>query len=591
MRTVPPTEKGKYRAIASGAIANGKPVVVNSDGTVGSAVSDTPSAGTEVTFEAGSIDAGDQSLSSTFDSNTNRVVFAYRDSGNSDYGTAIVGTVSGSSISFGTPVVYESAEITYPVCTFDSNSNKVVIAYTDNTPSPNDGNAIVGTVDPSDNSISFGSPTVFDSATVGYLSMTFDSNSNKVVIVYQDNGNGNYGTAIVGTVSGTSISFGSEAVFESAITIHTNPASTVFDSNSNKVVILYNDNGNSNYGTAVVGTVSGTSISFGSPVVFQSSYTHYPGAAFDSDNNKVVIFYWDQGASIFKAIIGTVSGTSISFGTATSTGLTNGVWPGVVYNTNTDKVNVFYRKYTSPNEGVFHSGTVSGTSISFDSVVTITSDAVFSNTAVFDSNSNRTVVGYRDGGDSSKGKSAVISPTTSNLTTENYIGIANSCSFHGNTETITVTVAGGIFYLDGVANPVIQLLKGHIYIFDQADGTNDGHPLHFKDSGGSQYTTGVTVTGTAGTSGAKVTIAIASDATEPTRYYCTVHGNGMGNTINLSDSFVNVDVIGTVNDQQSSLTAGQQYFVQTDGTLSETADSPSVFAGTAISATELVVKE
>ncbi len=55
--------------------------------------------------------------------------------------------------------------------------------------------------------------------------------------------------------------------------------------------------------------------------------------------------------------------------------------------------------------------------------------------------------------------------------------------------------------------------------------------------------------------------------------------------------FVNVDVIGTVNDQQSSLTAGQQYFVQTDGTLSETADSPSVFAGTAISATELVVKE
>ena len=538
MRTVPPTEQGKYRAIASGAIANGKPVVVNSDGTVSSSVSDTPSAGTEVTFEAGSIDAGDQSLSSTFDSNTNRVVFAYRDSGNSDYGTAVVGTVSGSSISFGTPVVYESAEITYPVCTFDSNSNKVVIGYTDNSPSRNDGNAIVGTEDSSDNSISFGSPTVFDSATVSYLSMTFDSNSNKVVIVYQDGGNSGYGTAIVGTVSGTSISFGSEAVFESASTIHTNPASTVFDSNSNKVVILYNDNGNSNYGTAIVGTVSGTSISFGSPVVFQSSYTHYPGAAFDSDNNKVVIFYWDQGAGVFKSIVGTVSGTSISF----------------------------------------------------DSAITITSDAVHNTTAVFDSNSNRTVLGYRDGGDD-KGKSVVMSPTTSNLTTENYIGIANSCSFHGNTETITVTVAGGIFYLDGVANPVIQLLKGHTYIFDQADNTNDGHPLHFKDSGGSQYTTGVTVTGTAGTSGAKVTIVIASDATEPTRYYCTVHGNGMGNTINLSDSFVNVDVIGTVNDQQSSLTAGQQYFVQTDGTLSETADSPSVFAGTAISATELVVKE
>ena len=39
------------------------------------------------------------------------------------------------------------------------------------------------------------------------------------------------------------------------------------------------------------------------------------------------------------------------------------------------------------------------------------------------------------------------------------------------------------------------------------------------------------------------------------------------------------------------MTSGQQYFVQSDGTLSTTAGSPSVLAGTAISATELVVKE
>ncbi len=51
-----------------------------------------------------------------------------------------------------------------------------------------------------------------------------------------------------------------------------------------------------------------------------------------------------------------------------------------------------------------------------------------------------------------------------------------------------------------------------------------------------------------------------------------------------------VDIIGSVSTNQSSLTAGQQYFVQNDGTISTTADSPSVLAGTAISATELVVK-
>jgi hypothetical protein len=40
----------------------------------------------------------------------------------------------------------------------------------------------------------------------------------------------------------------------------------------------------------------------------------------------------------------------------------------------------------------------------------------------------------------------------------------------------------------------------------------------------------------------------------------------------------------------TSFTAGQQYFVQTDGTLGLTAADPSVIAGTAISATEIIVK-
>ena len=47
---------------------------------------------------------------------------------------------------------------------------------------------------------------------------------------------------------------------------------------------------------------------------------------------------------------------------------------------------------------------------------------------------------------------------------------------------------------------------------------------------------------------------------------------------------------GAVNEEQSGLTAGQSYFVQTDGTLSTTAGDPSVFAGTAVSATKIIVK-
>ena len=51
-----------------------------------------------------------------------------------------------------------------------------------------------------------------------------------------------------------------------------------------------------------------------------------------------------------------------------------------------------------------------------------------------------------------------------------------------------------------------------------------------------------------------------------------------------------IDIIGAVNKNQSGLTSGQKYYVQTDGTIGLTAADPSVLAGTAISATSLVVK-
>ena len=61
-----------------------------------------------------------------------------------------------------------------------------------------------------------------------------------------------------------------------------------------------------------------------------------------------------------------------------------------------------------------------------------------------------------------------------------------------------------------------------------------GHPLAFK-SGNNSYTSGVTSTGTRGQPGANVVFAVPTSAPSiGLRYYCTVHGNGMGNTITTS---------------------------------------------------------
>ena len=108
----------------------------------------------------------------------------------------------------------------------------------------------------------------------------------------------------------------------------------------------------------------------------------------------------------------------------------------------------------------------------------------------------------------------------------------------GETVTYTVTVAnvGGsnIFVINGSNNPVLTMKRGSTYIFDQSDSSNSGHPLAIKsDAGGSQTTT---VSGTAGNAGATVTYQPAyPSAPNDLRYYCTVHGNGMGNTITMND--------------------------------------------------------
>jgi len=272
-------EIGTLTFTASGAITAGDVVALNNDGTVSivSNVGQFSAMGSPVVFES----ATSTYISCCYDSINEKVVITYADGGNSGWGTAIVGTVSGTTISFGTPVVFESATTSYTSCCYDSINGKVVIAYRDGGNS-NWGTAIVGTV--SGTTISFGSPVVFESVATSHTSCCYDSINEKVVIAY--NGNSNLGTAVVGTVSGTTISFGSPVVFESVATSHT---SCCYDSIAEKVLIAYR--GNSNYGTSLEGVVSGTTISFGIPVVFESATTTYTSCCYDSTNGKVVVAY------------------------------------------------------------------------------------------------------------------------------------------------------------------------------------------------------------------------------------------------------------------------------------------------------------
>jgi len=564
---------------------------------VGTVSGTTISFGTAVVFESAAI----AETAATYDSNAQKVVIAYKDGGNSNRGTLAAGTVSGTSISFGTPVVFETGA-TYKVSTtYDSNAQKVVVAYRDNNDSLN-GKAAV--FQPSYTSINLtsenyigmsggavnvetitqevGSSVVYENAATTFNSAAFDSNSNKVVIAYRDGGNSGYGTAVVGTVSGTSISFGTPVVFD---TSNCEYISAAFDSSSNKVVIAYQDIGNSNYGTAVVGTVSGTSISFGTPVVYESAIVYFNSATFDSASGKIVISYRDDGNSSYgTSIVGTVSGTSISFGTPVVFETANSSNISSTFDSTSNKVVIAYEDRGNGDYGTAVVGTVSGTSISFGTPVVFENGATAGTSTTFDSTSSKVVIAYTDDADSDKGKAVVgtVSGTSISFGTavefesSNVNSLYISASYDSNANKVVVA------YRDGNNSTRATVVIGTVSDTSISFGSEvqiSSVTSNYISTAFDNASNKVVVAYTNGTSGSLGTANVFQNAsTEITRGSVADGDNAT------------VDIVGTVSTNQVGLTAGQQYYVQTDGTIGTTPADPSVLAGTAVSATKLLVK-
>ena len=137
--------------------------------------------------------------------------------------------------------------------------------------------------------------------------------------------------------------------------------------------------------------------------------------------------------------------------------------------------------------------------------------------------------------------------TTSSTTTTT---IADPADAENVTYTVTVVNVGGsnYFAINGSTNPVITMKRGSTYTFNQSHSSNVGHPLRIKsDAGGQQITTN---TGTLGTDATVVYQPAYPSAPSDLRYYCTVHGNGMGNTITMNNPNTTTQTTTTTSTQQ-----------------------------------------
>ena len=138
-------------------------------------------------------------------------------------------------------------------------------------------------------------------------------------------------------------------------------------------------------------------------------------------------------------------------------------------------------------------------------------------------------------GGSVYGYESLVSTEAANTTVTYTVTVASKTANH----RYNGSGSGSGYYIDGSESPFITLVPGVTYRFDQAAGSNSGHPLRFyleaqKTTG---YTTNVTTNGTAGNAGAYTEITVTDTTPQVLHYQCASHGL-MGNAVSTQSNVV-----------------------------------------------------
>ena len=486
---------------ASGTIAAGKPTVVNADGTV-SEVKNTVSGITDITYTG--------------------------------------------------QLTYFSAS-NYPTSLNVPGTNQVLIAERDGT-TGNAGQVVCYTI--TNNLLTNQNQTFFEGTAASNITISWDSGQDRFCIFYCDEHSNQdlfkcrpgklVGNTI--TLSGDVCLFPSSQVIARGVRTH----GSVYDPDSGKIVVAFADGSGNAY--AYVCTIDGafstlTPVSFGARTTITTGDVQAVDCTYDTVNNKVLVQVrkGSSGDVYMTSYVGTVSGTSISFGSAdtiVSTQTTGAM--GIVYMTEQQKAFCIYNDSANDGGRLYSKiGTVSGDSITWGTGVKC------------GTNNNTLVIANAYASLTYDTYSKLPAMTWRATSSGDSIAVVSVKSISGTTPTFSniVEVSGG----GGCQRPFIDNLDsdaGVLNIFMNSSG--NGKYVVVKTS---STTTNVTGENFLGLSAASYT-------------------NGQEATIQIS---------GNSNSNQVGLTTGQNYFVQNNGTLGLTAASPKVYAGTAVSQTKLVV--
>lgn len=455
------------------------------------------------------------------------------------------GSLQGGSL--GSAVEFESGpaiKFSGHTSVYDTQNQKVVVGYIDGGDS-NKGKVVVGTVNSSNNSISFGSPVVFSASSIDHISLLYDPDEGKVIVFYANGGNNDAGTYHLGEVSGSSFQWGSSG----ETTFYGNSINdnvTLYDTTNDKLVFLWNNTDTEV--RSVTGEVNANdTLSLGATQQITDDNPTWVTGVFHTANSKTIVVYGNASESS-KAYyaVGTYSATDSQTWVAGSQLDSVATGGGTaVYDPDTERIVVFYIDASNNSYGMAIVGSLSGNTITWGTSVTFNAAATAELSATYDTTDNKVIVSYKDVADN--GYAKVIVGT---------VGGTNNRSITFDTEV-------QVNSQESVSTSLVF------------DPDEDRVVIAYNDAGS-----------TSGTGDAKVFNAEQSAATDLTaENYIGMAAAGIS-----SGSTGAVTILGGVDSNQTGLTTARTYYVLGDGTISLTPGAPSVVAGTSISATEILVR-
>lgn len=310
-----------FNRTASGAWAEGDVLVANADGTVSpvttTAITQTNS-GSNTDLKSG---AGSDSTVMVYHEAEDVVVGFYIVS-NVLY--CKVGSLSGESITWGSEQTIRAASIYHCRAVYLRNCEKIVVTYSTNSPAYFA--AKVLTVDGAAKTVSAGAESSAIAADTGYTSndtsqlVVGDHDNDKVVqIQNSDSTNSSYMTCYVGTVSGTTISFGSGVT---AMAYGGSDLHHFTLTNEYGAIMCWGTSDASNHIDYNIGVISGTTINFEGQVAYDGDATtsnlYYGGGSWSDPSTKVAqsLLVWYQSGAYGLAV--TWNGNTPTIGAKTA---------------------------------------------------------------------------------------------------------------------------------------------------------------------------------------------------------------------------------------------------------------------------------